>query len=82
LKESWKFASSKGRLGKYYFSQSEYQIARIEYEKNWKMKPSPFDKIMLSLSSEFGSREDIQEAELIIEERIEKFIEAYQNGST
>jgi len=82
LKESWKFASSKRRLGKYYFSQSEYQIARIEYEKNWKMKPSPFDKIMLSLSSEFGSREDIQEAELIIEERIEKFIEAYQNGST
>jgi hypothetical protein len=81
LKESWKFASAARRLGKYYFSQSEYQIARIEYEKNWKMNPSRFDKILVSLSSEFGSREDILEADSIIEERIRKFIEAYQNGS-
>ena len=40
LKESWKFASGGKRLGKYYFTQSEYRVARIEYEKNWKLKPS------------------------------------------
>jgi hypothetical protein len=78
LKEFWRFASSKTRLGKYYFSHSEYQIARIEYEKNWKIRPSNFDKILVSLSSEFGSKEDILEAESMIEEKIEKFVEAYQ----
>jgi hypothetical protein len=40
---------------------------------------SRFDKILLSLSSEFGSREDIQEAESIIEEKIKKCLAAYQN---
>jgi hypothetical protein len=79
LKESWKFASPKRRLGKYFFTQSEYQIARLEYEKNWGMKPSRFDKILVSLSSEFGSREDVEEAETIIEERINKLVEAYQS---
>jgi hypothetical protein len=78
LKESWKFASPKRRLGKYFFTQSEYQIARLEYEKNWGMKPPRFDKILVSLSSEFGSREDVNEAETIIEERINKLVEAYQ----
>ncbi len=81
LKEFWKFASSKRRLGKYYFSHSEYQIARIEYEKNWESKPSNFDKILVSLSSEFGTKEDILEAECIIEEKITKFITAYQCAS-
>ncbi len=80
LKESWKFASRKGRLGKYFFTQSEYQIARIEYEKDWGMKPSRFDKILVSLSSEFGSREELEEAESIIEDRIHELIAAYQNG--
>jgi hypothetical protein len=79
LKESWRFASPKRRLGKYFFTQSEYQIARIEYEKNWGRKPSRFDKILVSLSSEFGSREDVEEAETIIEERIERLVEAYQS---
>ena len=80
LKESWKFASRKGRLGKYFFTPSEYQIARIEYERNWGMKPSRFDKILVSLSSEFGSREELEEAESIIEARIHELIEAYQSG--
>jgi hypothetical protein len=40
------------------------------------MKPSRFDKILVSLSSEFKTREDVIEAELIIEEKIRKFIEA------
>ena len=77
LKENWIFQSSKNRLGKYCFSQAEYQIAQIEYERNWNMKPSRFNKILVSLSSEFKTREDVVEAELIIEEKIRKFIEAY-----
>lgn len=77
FKESWKFASSRNRLGKYYFSHSEYQIARIEYEKNWKIKPSRFDKILVSLSSEFQTQEQLGEAEWLIEEKIEEFINAY-----
>ncbi len=81
LKESWKFASSKNRLGKYYFSHSEYQVARIEYEKNWKVKPSRFDKILISLSSEFKNREDILEAESLIEGKISKFVGAYERAT-
>ena len=81
LKESWKFASSKNRLGKYYFSHSEYQIARIEYEKNWKVKPSRFDKILMSLSSEFTSKEDVLEAESLIEEKIGKFTQVYERAN-
>lgn len=78
LKENWKFASREKRLGKYYFTQAEYHIARIEYEKNWRIKPSRFNKILVSLSSEFKTEQEIREAESIIEEKIERFIEACQ----
>jgi hypothetical protein len=78
FKESWKFASSRARLGKYYFSQSEYQIARIEYEKNWKIKPSRFDKILVSLSSDFKTEDEVFEAESLIEEKINNFLRVYE----
>jgi hypothetical protein len=81
LKECWKFASKGNRLGKYYFSQAEYNIARIEYQKHWDIKPSRFDKILLSLASEFQTRDDLVEAEALIEEKIIKFIAAYQSSS-
>ncbi len=77
LKEFWKFASSQNRLGKYYFSHAEYQVSRIEYEKGWGTQPSPFDKILVSLSSEFQSRQELAEAESIIEAKIARFIKAY-----
>jgi len=77
LKEYWKFVSGGKRLGKYYFSNAEYRIARVEYERNLRVKPSRFDKIFLSLASAFKTEDDIIEAESIIEERITKFIEAY-----
>jgi hypothetical protein len=81
LKESWKFASSKNRLGKYYFSHSEYQIARVEYEKNWRLKPSRFDKILVSLSSDFQAPEEVLEAESIVEGKIAGFVRAYEEFS-
>jgi hypothetical protein len=78
LKETWRFAAGNGRLGKYYFSRAEYHIARIEYEKNWGLRPSRFDKILVSLASEFKTASDVSVAELIIEEKIEAVIAAYQ----
>ena len=81
LKESWKFVSHRNRLGKYYFSSSEYQVARIEYEKNWRIRPSKFDKILISLESDFQTREDIFEAEAIIERKIARFLKAYEGWS-
>jgi hypothetical protein len=80
LKESWKFASTGHRLGKYYFSLAEYRVARIEYQKNWGVQPSRFDKILVSLSSEFRDAEEVLEAESIIEERIAKVVDACQGG--
>lgn len=77
LKENWPFAAKENRLGKYYFSKGEYQIARLEYEKRWRIKPSRFDKILVSLSSEFSSDQDVREAELLIEQTINDFIQAY-----
>jgi len=80
LKEDWPFAARTNRLGKYFFSFSEYQVARIEYEKQWKIKPSRFDKILISLSSEFSSLEDVRRAEAVIEEKIQNFVDAYQKA--
>ncbi|MCX5896263.1 MAG: hypothetical protein NTZ51_10590 [Proteobacteria bacterium] len=77
LKESWKFSSATNRLGKYYFSHTEYNIARIDYEKSWNMKPSRFNKIFVSLASELKTKDDVQEAEFLIEENINTFINVY-----
>jgi hypothetical protein len=78
LKTSWKFLSSTKRLGKYYFSQAEYRIARLEYKKTWEMEPSRFDTIFMSLASSFNREDDVREAESIIEEKIRRFIEVYR----
>jgi len=80
LKENWPYAAGESRFGKYYFSDSEYQIARIEYEKNWGIKPSTFNKILVSLSSEFPGLEEVRKGEAIIEETIQQFIRAYREG--
>ena len=80
LKENWPYISAENRLGKFYFSHSEYQIARIEYEKKWGIKPSRFDKVLVSLSSDFSSLEDVRKAEGIIEEKIKNFLKAYLEG--
>jgi len=78
LKTSWKFMSRTRRLGKYYFSQAEYRIARLEYMKTWGMEPSRFDTIFMSLASVFESEDDVRQAESIIEEKIRRFIEVYR----
>ena len=75
LKGNWKFPANDNRLGKYCFSQAEYRIARIDYEKNWDMRPSPFDTIFVSLASAFNTEDEVFEAEAIIEEKLRRFIE-------
>jgi len=77
LKENWEFKVRENRLGKYYFSKAEYNIARIEYQEKWRIPPSPFDKILVSLESEFESLESLRVAESIIEDKIQTFIIHY-----
>jgi hypothetical protein len=78
LKEDWPFAAKENRLGKYFFSIAEYRIARIEYEKRWKIKPSRFDRILVSLSSDFDSLAEVRRAEEIVEEKIRDFVRAWR----
>ncbi len=76
LKQSWKFKATENRLGKYYFSESEYNIARIEYGEKWGIIPSRFDKIFLSLESDFKTKRCLDEAEILIEALVKRFISA------
>ncbi|MFH2013303.1 MAG: hypothetical protein ABIJ37_11510 [Pseudomonadota bacterium] len=78
LKGEWEFRSEEKRFGKYFFSYTEYHIAKIEYQKKLGIKGSPFDKIFVSLSSEFNSVDQLHKAELIIQTSIDRFIEAYK----
>jgi len=77
LKEDWKFRAKENRLGKYYFSKAEYNIARIAYKEKWGVPPSRYDKILVSLESEFESLQKLREAESIIENKIQVFINRY-----
>ncbi len=82
LKINWKYKTTKNRLGKYYFSEAEYNIARIEYKEKFGLPhASPYDKILISLESEFTSREELLDAESIIKEKIHRFIDVYQAKS-
>ena len=81
LKESWKFKSGENRLGKYYFSNAEYNVARIEYKKKWGVSQSRFDRIFVSLESKFNTKDDLLEAEAVIEKKINMFIKAYNAGT-
>jgi hypothetical protein len=77
LKEHWKFAAGSHMLGKYYFSEGEYYTARIDYEKRLGIRRSPFDRILVSLSSEFSQAADLEEAEAIIDGHLHRFVAAY-----
>ena len=79
LKINWKYKTTENRLGKYYFSEAEYNIARIEYKEKFGLPhASPYDKILISLESEFSTLEELIDAESIIEAKIHRFIDVYQ----
>lgn len=76
MKENWRYRARENRLGKYYFSRSEYAVARIDYAQRWGIPASRFDKILVSLESELATEHDVHEAERLIEDAIDKFITA------
>ena len=77
LKLDWPFRSEAvNRLGKYYFDGSQYMIGHIDYEKLG-CERSRFDRIFLSLSSEFGSLSELREAEALIQKAIDESVAAY-----
>ena len=77
LKLTWPFRSPEAnRFGKYYFDGSQYMIHFIDYEALGRER-SRFDRIFLSLSSEFGTHQEIMRAEEIIQSHIDRFVSAY-----
>jgi len=80
LKLSWPFRSADvHRLGKYYFDGSQYMIKHIDYGALGS-EISRFDRIFLSLTSDFRSREDLQRAEELIQSHLDGFIRAYRGN--
>ncbi|MFA5182862.1 MAG: hypothetical protein WC405_16205 [Syntrophales bacterium] len=80
LKLSWPFRSADvHRLGKYYFDGSQYMINHIDYGALGSER-SRFDRIFLSLTSDFRSREDLRQAEDLIQGHLDDFIHAYQDN--
>jgi len=78
FKTEWPFRSEAvNRFGKYYFDGSQYMINFIDYEALG-AKRSPFDRIFLSLCSEFKNREGLRRGEVMIAENIEAFRRAYR----
>lgn len=80
LKLDWPFRSADiHRLGKYYFDGSQYMITFIDYD-GLGCERSPYDKIFLSLSSTFRNKDDVSQAEELIRNHIEAFVEAYPSA--
>jgi hypothetical protein len=76
-KVAWPFHSQdSNRLGKYYFDGSEYMISRIDYERLGRQL-SAYQAIFLSLCSFFRNGEDLDQAEELIRQNLEKFIGVY-----
>jgi len=79
LKISWPFRSAEAnRFGKYYFDGSLYMISHIDYEALDCVR-SRFDKIFVSLSSDFKNKGEVQIGESLVQGSINAFIDAYTN---
>jgi hypothetical protein len=81
LKESWPFAAQGRRFGKYSFSISEYRLERETGAGLLNAGPSPYEKIFVSLASEFQTEADAERAHRIVEGHIDDFITAYRTAS-
>ena len=79
LKMNWPYRSQDtNRLGKYYFDGAQYMIKNIDYP-SFGLETSRFNTLFLSLTSEFQTRSEIEEAEILIQEYIDAFAERYRN---
>lgn len=78
LKLAWPFrAEAANRFGKYSFDGAEYSIHSIDYGALG-CQTSRFDKIFLSLQSDFQSRDDVRRAEEIIRKHLESVGDRYR----
>jgi hypothetical protein len=81
LKINWPFRSpADNRFGKYAFDGRHYMIPYIDYAAIGCEK-SRFDKIFLSLSSEFRDAGALSAAEVLISKHIDRFVTAYLDNS-
>ena len=77
LKLTWPFRSPEtNRFGKYYFDGSQYMIHHIPYEQ-FGCDRSPYDRILVSLTTQVTGKGDLRAAERAIEEKIDAFVKAY-----
>jgi hypothetical protein len=78
LKLAWPFRSpAANRFGKYSFDGTDYFIDSIDYGALGCEK-SRFDRIFLSLQSDFKNRDDLRRAEDLIRELIEDVVGRYK----
>ena len=79
FKVDWPFRSeATNRFGKYYFDGSQYMIHHIDYE-TLKIETSRFNRIFLSLASEFKNAGEVREAETLIQAAIDEWVALYRN---
>ena len=77
LKLDWPFRSPEtNRFGKYYFDGSQYMIHHIPYERLG-CDRSPYDRILVSLTSHIADGDRLRAAEAVIREKIASFVKAY-----
>jgi len=82
LKESWPYKdTSRPRFGKYFFVGEDYDIAKIDYESIG-AKRSPYDAILVSLSSEFRDKDTLDSAnrmiDMIMDDLSTEYTKAYR----
>jgi hypothetical protein len=81
FKVSWPFRSlDVNRFGKYYFDGSQYMIHHINYNILG-CETSRFDRIFLSLCSEFKTVGELRDAEGVIQANINELVRAYDSSS-
>jgi len=78
LKLAWPFRSeAANRFGKYSFDGTEYAVHAIDYGALG-CETSRFDRIFLSLQSDFASAGDVRKAEAIVREHLEAVVRRYR----
>jgi len=81
FKTSWPFRSLEtNRFGKYYFDGSQYMIHHIDYD-SLGCERSRFDRIFLSLASQFHGLDEVKTAEAVVQDAIDEFVKAYREFS-
>jgi hypothetical protein len=77
----WPFRSNEpARFGKYRFHGDEYREVHIPYER-WQREPSRYDIILMALGSEFRDAIELEQAESLLDEAVERFVRMATEGN-